>query len=67
MNLYLVVFRDLHFHVPVKKIIRHESGEKATQVLIDLLLKVGYPAHEVQGIETTLLLNDGPIGIIHNL
>ncbi len=67
MNLYLSVFRDQHLHVPLKKIIRHESGEKATKVFIDLLLEGGYAAHEVQEVETTLLVNDGPIGIIHNL
>lgn len=67
MNLYLSVFIDPSLNSPIKKIIRHESGEKATKVFIDLLLEAGYAAHEVQEIETTLLLNDGPIGIISHL
>lgn len=63
MNLYLSTYTSplLTKH---SKLIRHETGEKATQAHIDYLLGIGIAAHHLLTIETTLLVNDGPIGII---
>lgn len=64
MNLYLSTFQVLGSKIHTV-LIRHTSGEKASQVFIDWLLAEGYPADIVE-VETTLL-SDGPIGIISHL
>jgi len=74
MNLYLAIFTsseapfggDAATQVIVKKIIRHSHGEKAAQFFYDELRQQGYlPMPE--DIDITLLLSDGPIGIVQSL
>lgn len=62
MNLYLCVFSWLGGKD--SSLVRHTSGEKATQAYAEDLMKQGFSADMVLNIETTLLLSDGPIGII---
>lgn len=56
--LYLVVFPRGN-DIAEKMIVRHRTGEEATQLIIDRLLSQGFFAHELLGLETILLPQEG--------